>query len=86
MSDQFVHDRTDLIRIAPLDPAGQLGQRDRTFGFAEHVDDPIRQGVLQRLGDPPGPSMVHHVAFEGVLEPKVILDPGLADDVVENCR
>ena len=28
--------------------------------------------------------MVHHVAFQGFLDLKAILDPGLADDVVQD--
>ena len=60
--DQLVHRRADLVRIAPRDPAGQLDQRDRSLRLLEHIDDPLRQRVLQLPGGPAGPSMVHDVA------------------------
>ena len=70
--------------MAPLDPAGQLGQWNRPSGFPQHVEDPSRQGIFQGLGDPSRPSMVNHVAFEGFPDLEAIHDLSLADDVVED--
>ena len=79
MSDQLVHGRTDLVRVAPIEPAGQLRQGDRALGLAEHVEDPPADGVLQLPGDPAGPAVVHHVRAKGLLEAQEVLDPRLAE-------
>ena len=84
MGDQFVHDRPNHIRTAPLDPARQVGQRHRAIGFPDHVQDPIRQGLPKFPGDPPGPAIVHHVALEHFIKLKGIVDPNLAEYVGED--
>ena len=73
-----------LSGVAPRDPAGQLDQGHRALRRLDHLQDPIRQGVLQRPGDPAGPSKVAHITLEGQVEPLEVLDPGLAQHLEDD--